>query len=182
MSFQAYLDNIYVKTGKTPQDFREMAAEKGLVKHGEIVNWLKTDFGLGHGHANAIAAVLLKSDQFKAIPEDKLNGLFMGKKSVWREAYDKLAADVGAFGADVTLAPNLSYINLLRGEKKFGLVQLSSADRMDIGIKLKDTASVGRFEPAGTWNNMVTHRVRISAPEQVDAEVVAWLKRAYEAA
>jgi hypothetical protein len=29
---------------------------------------------------------------------------------------------------------------------------------------------------------MVTHRVRISDPKQVDGEVLAWLKRAYEAA
>ena len=51
--FQSYLDNIQAKTGKTPDDFRALAAEKGLVKNGEIVNWLKTDYGLGHGHANA---------------------------------------------------------------------------------------------------------------------------------
>ena len=53
--FQSYLDNIKAKTGKTPDDFRELAAEKGLTKNSEIVGWLKSDFELGHGHANAIA-------------------------------------------------------------------------------------------------------------------------------
>lgn len=61
MSFQAYLDNIKAKTGKTPEDFKKLAEEKGLLKPGvkamEIVNWLKKDFGLGHGHAMAIYAV-----------------------------------------------------------------------------------------------------------------------------
>lgn len=61
MSFQAYLDNIKTKTGKTPEDFKVLAEEKGQLKPGvkamEIVNWLKTDFGLGHGHAMAIYAV-----------------------------------------------------------------------------------------------------------------------------
>lgn len=61
MSFQAYLDNIEKKTGKTPDDFRKIAKEKGLlkpdVKAGEIVAWLKEDFGLGHGHAMAIYAL-----------------------------------------------------------------------------------------------------------------------------
>lgn len=62
MSFQAYIDNIKAKTGKTPADFRELAKEKGLLtpetKAGEIVAWLKEDFDLGHGHAMAIYATL----------------------------------------------------------------------------------------------------------------------------
>ena len=61
MSFQAYIDNIKKKTGKTPDDFKKLAAKKGLlepgVKAGEIVKWLKEDFDLGHGHAMAIYAV-----------------------------------------------------------------------------------------------------------------------------
>jgi Domain of unknown function (DUF4287) len=60
MSFQAYIDNIKAKTGKTPEDFKILAETKGLlkpgVKAGEIVAWLKEDFGLGRGHAMAIYA------------------------------------------------------------------------------------------------------------------------------
>lgn len=62
MSFQAYIDNIEAKTGKTPDDFKAIAAEKGLlrpdVKAGQIVAWLKEDFDLGHGHAMAVYATL----------------------------------------------------------------------------------------------------------------------------
>jgi hypothetical protein len=54
MTYRAYIDNIQAKTGKTPEDFRRLATEKGLVKHSELLKWLKTDCGLGHGHANAI--------------------------------------------------------------------------------------------------------------------------------
>lgn len=67
MSFQAYLDNIQAKTGKTPKDFREMAQAKGFaddnglakgIKAGVIIDWLKDDFDLGRGHAMAIVALL----------------------------------------------------------------------------------------------------------------------------
>jgi len=67
MSFQAYLNTIKSKTGKGPEDFRKMAEEKGFsqggklkpdTKAGEIVNWLKDDFDLRHGHAMAIYALL----------------------------------------------------------------------------------------------------------------------------
>ena len=61
MSFQAYLDNIEAKTGKTPNDFIRLAHENGFndqAKAMEIVAWLKRDFGLGHGHAMAIVHVI----------------------------------------------------------------------------------------------------------------------------
>jgi hypothetical protein len=67
MSFQAYLDNIETKTGKTPQDFIDLAKAKGFndpkTKAGEIVAWLKADFELGHGHAMAIVHVIKKGTQ-----------------------------------------------------------------------------------------------------------------------
>lgn len=67
MSFQAYLDNIQAKTRKSPEELKSLADDKGFleggqlksdVKAGQIVDWLKTDFGLGHGHAMAIYAYL----------------------------------------------------------------------------------------------------------------------------
>ena len=66
MSFQAYLDNIKAKTGKSPEDFKKLAEQKGFLKNGalvktikatEITNWLKSEFELGHGHAIAIYAL-----------------------------------------------------------------------------------------------------------------------------
>jgi hypothetical protein len=54
MTYKAYIDNIYAKTGKTPEDYRRMAKEKGLAEYGGLLKWLKADCGLGHGHANAI--------------------------------------------------------------------------------------------------------------------------------
>ena len=67
MSFQAYLDTIKAQTGHGPEAFQALAQRKGLweagalkagVKAGQIVEWLKADFGLGHGHAMAIFALL----------------------------------------------------------------------------------------------------------------------------
>ncbi|MBC7591307.1 MAG: hypothetical protein H7226_09745 [Salinibacterium sp.] len=58
----------------------------------------------------------------------------------------------------------------------------STADRMDVGIKLGDTPVTDRFGAAGAWNRMVTHRVRISDQSEIDAELIDWLRRAYGAA
>jgi len=67
MSFQAYLKTIKEKTGKTPEDFRNIAEQKGFTENGnlksetkaaDIVDWLKKEFDLGHGHSMAIYALL----------------------------------------------------------------------------------------------------------------------------
>lgn len=67
MSFATYMKNIEEKTGKTREDFQHLAQEKGYTQNGtidakvkatEIINWLKEDFSLGHGHATAMYAYL----------------------------------------------------------------------------------------------------------------------------
>lgn len=66
MSFQAYMDNIQTKTGKSPAEFRKLGEAKGFlqggklashVKAGNVVKWLKEDYELGHGHAMALFAL-----------------------------------------------------------------------------------------------------------------------------
>ncbi|WP_103354454.1 DUF4287 domain-containing protein [Amycolatopsis sp. CA-128772] len=66
MSFQAYLDNAEKQTGITPRGFLDLAADKNLTKHGELVAWLKTEHALGHGHATAIARLVTKGPEFVA--------------------------------------------------------------------------------------------------------------------
>jgi hypothetical protein len=70
MSFQAYLDNIEEKTGLTPRQIIELAAQKGFagpsVKAGGVIEWLKADYGLGRGHAMAIVHVIKHGDKIDA--------------------------------------------------------------------------------------------------------------------
>jgi len=67
MSFETYLKNIEEKTGNSRSDFERLATEKGFTEGGilkkgvkatEIINWLKEDFQLGHGHATAMYAYI----------------------------------------------------------------------------------------------------------------------------
>ena len=182
MTYQAYLDTIKAKTGKTPADFRKLAAKKDLTKYPELVSWLKSDFELGHGHANVIAHEIVNADAPKVTQDQAISKLFSGKKEKWRKPYDALAAKLSRFGTDVTVGTTSSYISLLRNGKKFGIVMPSSAERLDIGIKFKGVAPTARLESAGTWQTMVTHRVRINNPTQLDKAVLAWLRQAYDMA
>jgi hypothetical protein len=185
MSFQAYLDTIKAKTGKTPDDFKALAAKRGLlgpdVKAGEVVAWLKEDFGLGHGHAMAIVAVLRQSSSPMRSVADRIGEHFKGDRERWRSPYDGLIGKLEQFGPGVSVAPTSSYLSVLKGKKKFALIQMTT-DRMDIGIKVAGTEPTSRLEIAGTWNSMVTHRVRVTKASQLDAPLISWLHQAYERA
>jgi hypothetical protein len=74
MTFQAYIDNIKAKTGKTPAQIKAAAAKAGIykadMKAGDLVVWLKKEFDLGHGHSMAIWAVF-KNKGWVAAPNSK---------------------------------------------------------------------------------------------------------------
>jgi hypothetical protein len=185
MSFQAYVDSIKEKTGMSPKDFKVIAEKKGLlgagVKAGAVIAWLKEDYGLGHGHAMAIYGTLKSDGAPKVSTDEAVANHFSGGRVVWQPTYERLAAKVIEFGSDASLQAGKSYISLLRSGKKFGIVQVT-VQRFDVGIKLKGVEPTDRFSPAGNWNAMVTHRVRLEDPKQVNAELIRWLRNAYERA
>ena len=88
---------------------------------------------------------------------------------------------VAGFGNDVEFAPKKTYVSLRRA-RQFALVQPSTATRVDIGINLKGVLPLGKLEAAGTWNGMVSHRVRLITMADFNKDVKAWLKLAYEQA
>lgn len=89
MSFQAYLDNIETKTGKTPNEFIALAKEKGYdnpaTKAGVIVAWLKDDFDLGRGHAMALVHIIKKGAS--------ISDTHVGSKGVHRDTSTTLKLD-----------------------------------------------------------------------------------------
>jgi hypothetical protein len=88
---------------------------------------------------------------------------------------------MAAFGDDVEFSTKKSYVSLRRS-KQFALIQPSTKTRLDVGIQNKERAPEGRLEASGSWNAMVSHRVRLGSTEDVDDELIAWLHEAYQRA
>ncbi len=181
MSFQAYLDNIQAKTGQRPQDIASALRAEGLAKPGEMVAWLKQEYGLGHGHAMAIVSLARGEGQPQRSADDRIAAYFSGTKAKQRGAFDRLAEAATGLGPDVAVAPGATYLSFVKGGRKFAIVQ-AVGERLDLGLKLKGVAAGGRLEAAGAWNAMVTHRVRITDAAQLDADVLGWLAQAYAGA
>jgi len=115
------------------------------------------------------------------MPDDaRIDKLFSGAKAKWREPVEALVAKVEKFG-EIGTTPTGTYLSLTRDGRKFAVLAPGAA-RLDIGIKLEGVAPAGRFASAGEWNSVVTHRIRIGDPVDIDRDVLAWLKAAYAAA
>lgn len=176
-----YSAGLEAKTGKSLAAWVALARAHGETKHTALLDWLKSEHGLTHGYANTIALKARESDAASIGEEDLVAQMFAGPKAAIRPVYDKVIALVQDLGSDIELAPKKGYTSLRR-KKQFGLVQPSTKDRLDLGLNLKGDAPAGRLEASGSFNAMVSHRVRLAGEAEVDAEIAAWLKAAYDRA
>jgi predicted transport protein len=177
--FQNMVRNLEEKTGKSLDQWIAIAKKTNGTKHGEIVKHLK-DNGLTHGYANLVAHSMLQSASVHADEGDLIESQYAGAKAALRPIYEKLMSEVHSFGDDVEVSPKKGYVSLRR-KKQFAIVQPSTATRVDVGINLKGTPATERLEASGSFNQMVSHRVRVATASDVDAELVGWLRKAYDA-
>jgi hypothetical protein len=178
----AQIRNIEADYGKPIDSWIALVNASGLTKHTEIVAMLKTEHGLRHGAAHRVG--LLARDAARPAPASAtsaLDTLYSGKKAALRPVHDKLIAAISAFGDDIEQVPKTGYISL-RSAKQFAMIQPSTTDRVDVGLILEGCAPTGRLEPAKGFNALFTHRVRLHAIADVDDEVCAWLRKAYQGA
>ncbi|MGI9519956.1 MAG: DUF4287 domain-containing protein [Pirellulaceae bacterium] len=173
--------NIKEKTGKTLPQWLKIIKPQKLEKHGQIVKFLKSEHGVTHGFANMIAHESLGAGKPASSGGDLVDGQYKGAKADLRPIYDALIATIEKFGKDVEVSPKKAYVSVRRN-KQFAIIQPSTKDRVDVGINLKGTKAAGRLEASGSFNAMVSHRVRVTSKKEVNAELKKWLKAAYDAA
>lgn len=171
------IDNMPEKTGKSLEQWIQLLSNQSFIKHSEAVNFLKQEHGVSHGFANTIVH-LSKTEVTET--EDLVATQFMGKDDL-KAIYDQLIAEIQRFGSDIELAPKKAYVSIRRS-KQFAIIQPSTKTRLDVGINLKDYPVTSRLEKSGSFNAMVSHRVKVNEAVEVNEELINWLKLAYQQA
>ena len=164
-------------TGRTLDEWRELITQKGLLRHGEVVSFLKSEHGVTHGYANQIA--LNRNPEPVQVDVDPISVVF-DKKDLARQIYDALISEISSFGPDVDIAPKKAYVSIRR-KKQFAILQ-PAVGRLDVGINLPGLDPTGRLEASGSFNAMLSHRIRVASAAEVDPELIAWLRSAYDRA
>jgi len=176
-TLQTMIDNMPEKTGKSLNEWKTILKEKSFTKHSEGVNYLKKEHGVTHGFANTI--VTLSKEENKT-PADLVDQQYKGKESLL-PIYEAILKVVMTFGDDVTITPKKTTVSIIR-KKQFALIKPATKTRIDLGLKIKDKPTTDRLESSGPFGSMCTHRVQLTNANQVDGELVTWLKEAYEKA
>lgn len=179
------LANIEKRTGKTLAELGAIVKGSGLTKHGEMVAMLKTKLGMGHGDANTLVHTVLRSDGQSAAAaqgltaEQVLDGLYTGPKAALRPIHDALLAALRKLGP-FEEAPKKGYVSYRR-KKQFVMIGPATNTRVEVGLNMKGAKATDRLQelPAG---QMCNYKVKLSGAGEVDGELVAWIKTAYDAA
>jgi len=184
-AIETQLRNIQAKTGKTIAELGAIVHASGLNRHGEIRDMLKHELGLGHGDANTLVHHLLKSDGASkaaaagASPDEVLGEIYSGAKTVLRPIHDRLMGQIEALGPFET-APKKGYVSLRR-KKQFATIGPATNTRVEVGLNMKGVPATERLvalPPGG----MCQYKVKLSSVEEVDPELVDWIRQAFESA
>lgn len=175
---QTMIENLYKNTGKTLDQWIEITKNQDLEKHGEIIKFLKGEHGLTHGFANLIAHKSKGSDAGSATNKDDLIAKQYKGKDHLKPIYDRLLSEIMTFGKDIEIAPKNAYVSLRR-KKQFAILQPATKTRFEIGINLKGQEAKGKLE-AEKPNAMCSHKIKITSIDEIDEEVLGWVKSAYE--
>lgn len=190
------LKNIEKRSGKSLGELAALVKASGLVKHGEIRDMLKRDLGLGHGDANTVTHHVLKQEAAPAGEEpaigpaatgaeagaaggDPADEIYVGPKAVLRPIHDRLMAEISAFG-DFEISPKKGYLSLRR-QKQFAMIGPATNTRVEVGLNAKELAEAERLQkmpPKG----MCDYKVRLADAGEVDAELIGWIRQAFDSA
>jgi hypothetical protein len=182
---QNQLRNIEARTGKSLAELTALVQNSGLSKHSEIRSMLTEQLGLGYGDASTLAHYAMQSEDERAakaqgLPLDQaLDEIYAGAKASQRPIHAKLVAAIEEFGPYET-APKKGYLSLRR-KRQFAMLGPATNTRFELGLNMKNAGPSERLieMPPGS---MCNYKVRLTDPEQVDEELIAWVKQAYDSA
>jgi hypothetical protein len=168
---------LLVKTGNSLEHWIEVVQKSKIETHKAIIDYLKSEHGFTYGYANFVALKSRKSDAASSNEKNLLANQYEGKEHL-KPIYEKLLSEIEAFGNDITLFPKKDSVSLIR-KKQFCLIKPATKSRIDLGLKLKGKATTIRLENSGPFGTMCTHRVKLATIEEVNSELLEWLKEAY---
>jgi len=184
-AFETQLKNIQSRTGQSLDELYTFIRKRGLTKHGEIRDMLKRDLSLGHGDANTLTRFYFQSEQAPGTRAQAptqgqaADEIYSGKKAELRPIHDKLMSAIGKFGL-FEIAPKKGYVSLRR-KKQFAMIGPVTQTRVEVGLNMKGLRPTARLV-AMPADGMCQYKVNVTTAEEVDKELVAWLRHAYDSA
>ena len=188
---ESFLKGLEEKAGKPLDELLAIVAGWGPGKHNELLAKAKETLGLGHGHANLLIHQFRARAEAASAPAsgpasgpasadaaDPLDAIYAGSKAPLRSLHEALMAQIADLGP-FEVAPKKANVSLRRS-KQFALLGPGSRGRLEVGVNHRTAPGTARFEALGP-GKMCTHRAFVAAPDDIDDELLAFVREAYQA-
>ena len=182
-ALQTQLANIEQRTGKTLAELTALLKGSGQTSHGKMRDWLKQELKMGHGDANTLVHVVMQSSPAVTSEVESADAaadrIYTGPKAALRPIHDAVMTAIAPFG-EFEIAPKKTYVSLRR-KKQFAMVGPATKTQVEVGLNMKGVPGTERLQelPPG---QMCNYKVRLASPDEVDAELIGWLRTAYGSA
>jgi hypothetical protein len=181
-ALETQIKNIESKTGKSLKQLTAIIKRSGLAKHGELRQFAMSELTLGYGDANTLVHVALASvgdgaAKAKGATTHVVDELYSGAKASLRPIHEALMKRIESFGP-FEIAPKKAYLSLRR-KKQFAMIGPATNTRVEVGLNatgLEGTERLAVMPPGG----MCKYKIKLTGVKEVDAELIAWIRKAYE--
>jgi len=166
------------RTGESVEAWRERLAGSGAADEAGLRRWLAEQGVTGYPQQLLVWERFGYPDFVSHGADELIEGQYADRAHL-RPVLEAILAVLPEIG-DVALQARKGYLSLVTPRRTFAVVQATTKERVDLGLRLAGEHPGGRLEPGGSvGNGSMTVRVPLSSAEAVDAEVVALLGRAY---
>ena len=182
------IEGMKKKTGRSLEEWLQLAKEKGPADEQQRREWLKKEYRLGSNYAAWIAERSVGKSSHEESPEqylqhahDYVENMFSGPKEHLRPIYDEILKFARTLGPDVFVSPCSTIVPIYR-KHVVAQVKPTTRTRIDLGLALKNAKVPKRLINTGGFEkkDRITHRIELTSTIDFDAEAKKWMKIAYE--
>ena len=185
---KSIIEGMKKKTGRSLDEWLQLAKEKGPAAEKQRRDWLKKEHRLGTNYAAWIAQRSVGKNSHDEEPEqylqhaqDNIEKMFTGPKEHLRPIYDEILKFARSMGPDVRVSPCSTMVPIYR-KHVIAQIKPTTRTRIDLGLALKTAKVPKRLIDTGGFEkkDRITHRIELTSINDFDTEAKKWMKAAYE--
>jgi len=167
------------RTGEGLETWNAHVRESGTADEASLRAWLSDKGVTGYPAMLLVMERFGYPDYLQASAEDLIENQYADRPAT-RPIYDALLALLQEVG-EIEVQARKTYVAFLTPKRTFGALVPTTKSRSDLGLRLAPTTHAsGRVEPAkGFPQSSVTHKIGLTSADDIDDEVLGWIKRSY---
>jgi hypothetical protein len=177
----AVTDSMAERTGRTLAEWVTLVRTAGVdpLDQNAVRRWLRDVLGVKQNSQWAIADAAARAAGWeRPTVEQYVEGQYAGAKAGLRPVFDAVRAVAEDLGDDVVLEGRGTYTPFVR-KRQFAAAAAATSSRLDLGLRFVDPPASRRLQPA-TAPGQATHKVALTSVADVDDELCALLRAAYD--